>query len=156
MAHTAQALCEEIRRAFHDVRLGNGIGLCEAGGVDEYADDTTRKAYREKDEKEDWQRILLENLRGEGLCFTDAEGMRFHLPAFMIAAVEHGRAFSPVFILKNDRAHELFALLSPQQKRAVLGFLLFVRDDPKHQLDRTEIEQALAGPWRHEDQSGRS
>jgi hypothetical protein len=156
MALTAEALCEEIRRAFHDVKLGGGIGLSEADAVDDYADDATRAACRQRDEREDWQRIPLENLRGEGLCFTDAEGMRFHLPAFMIAAAEHGSACSPVFMLKNERAQGLFVLLSSEQIHAVRDYLLFAKDDPKHQLDRADIEQALAGPWRHEDERPKS
>jgi hypothetical protein len=148
MPLTKEAICEKIRRAFQGVKLGDGIGLFEADGVDEYADEATRKAYRERDEKEDWQRIPRENLRGEGICFTDAEGMRFHLPAFMVAAVQYGRDFSPVFMLENDSAQDLFVLLSPEQREAVREFLLFVKDDPEHSFDRPEIEHALSGPWK--------
>jgi hypothetical protein len=143
-----EAVCEKIRGAFQGVRLGNGIGLSEADGVDEYADAGTLEAYRERDEKEDWQRIPLDHLHGEGICFTDAQGMRFHLPAFMIAAVQHGRGFSPVFMLEKDTAQDLFVLLSPEQREAVREFLLFIKDDPKHDLDRLEIERALSGPWK--------
>jgi hypothetical protein len=145
MALTKEALCERIRRAFHGVTLGNGIGLSEADGVDEYADEATLKAYREKDEKENWERIPRANLRGEGLCFTDAEGMRFHLPAYMIAALECDRSFSPVSILKDDS--DRFSLFSSAQKEAVREFLLFIRDDPAHAHDRPDIETALSGPW---------
>jgi hypothetical protein len=156
MALTAEALCEEIRRAFHGVKLGGGIGLSEADAVDDYADDATRMACRQRDEREDWQRIPPESLRGEGLCFTDAEGMRFHLPAFMIAAVQHGSSYSPVFMLKNERARELFVLLSSDQRRAVRDFLLVARDDPKHGFERAGIEQALAGPWSDEGERPKS
>ncbi len=148
MPLTKEAACEKIRLAFQGVRLGNGIGLFEADGGDEYADDVTRKAYRERDEKDDWQRIPLENLRGEGLCFTDAEGMRFHLPAFMVAAVQHGDSFLPIFMLEKDSVQDLFVLLSPEQREAVREFLLFVKDDPKRNLDRLQIEHALSGPWK--------
>lgn len=148
MPLTKEVVCEKIRQAFQGVRLGNGIGLFEADGVDEYADDATLKAYREKDEKDDWQHIPLDHLRGEGICFTDAEGMRFHLPAFMVAAVQHGRGFSPVFMLEKDSARDLFVLLSAEQREAVREFLLFIKDDPKHDLDRMEIERALSGPWK--------
>ncbi|MEO7677766.1 MAG: DUF6714 family protein [Verrucomicrobiota bacterium] len=146
MLLTKESICEKIRRAFHGVRLGNGIGLSEADGIDEYADATTVKAYRERDEKDDWRRIPRERLRGEGLCFTDAEGMRFHLPAFMIAAVECGREFSPVFMLEKNS--DLFVLFSPEQRDTVREFLVFAQDDSAHALDQSRIEKALSGPWK--------
>lgn len=36
---------------------------------------------REKDEKDNWERISVEDLNNcrDSLCFMDAEGMRFHL-----------------------------------------------------------------------------
>lgn len=151
MPLTKEAVRAKICRAFQDIALGDGIGILEADGVDEYADKATRKAYRKQDEKKDWQRIPLEKFHQEVLCFTDAEGMRYHLPAFMIATLDHGRGYSPVFWLRdsgNPVQRELFALFSKQQREAVLEFLLFINDDPDNELDREEIDAALAGPWR--------
>jgi hypothetical protein len=85
MALTKQEVASHIREAFHGVTLGNGIGLLEGQGLDDYEDEATRKAYRERDEKHDWERIPVEALNRcqSSLSFFDAEGMRFHLPAFI-------------------------------------------------------------------------
>ena len=76
-----------IDRAFHDVRLGGGIGLWEAQAIDDHADVATRQRNRNRDEKDDWRRISVETLEAcdSSLSFFDAAGMRFHLPAFLTA-----------------------------------------------------------------------
>ena len=142
---------ERILQAFHGVTLGNGVGIFEADAVDDYADDATRRAYREKDEKEDWKRIPLKNLREDVLCFGDAEGMRFHLPAFMIATLDYGGGCSWVSWLRGTRnpsERDNFVLLSDEQREALREFLLFIRDDPRFEPDRELIEAALSGPWK--------
>ena len=58
----AQEVCAVISSAFKGVSLGNGIGLTEAQGLDDYADAATCAAYREKDEKDDWERITSDEL----------------------------------------------------------------------------------------------
>ncbi len=63
----------------------------------------------------------------------------------MIAVVQKG-VDAPVFMLK-DQPRDLFALSRPQIE-AVREFLLLIRHDPEHGLDRTEIESALSEPWR--------
>src|SRR5690606_11328391 len=79
-----------IRAAFRDVRLGNGVGLMQAQGLDDYADSKTLAEYRSQDEKDDWSKIPVSELNAcySSLSFFDAEGMRFHLPAFLIADIE--------------------------------------------------------------------
>src|SRR5688500_17196676 len=86
----SEALCDLIREAFAGVKLGNGIGLQEAQGIDDYADKETCARYRAGDEKEDWTRIPAEELSrcNSSLSFFDAEGMRFHLPAFLVAELQ--------------------------------------------------------------------
>jgi hypothetical protein len=84
-----QEVCDLIRSAFKGVSLGNGIGLTEAQGLDDHGDSATRAAYREKDEKEEWERITPDELWAcnSSLSFFDPEGMRFHLPAYLIAQI---------------------------------------------------------------------
>jgi hypothetical protein len=81
------ALIAEVSAAFADVRLGSGVGLFEAQGLDDYAADEERKALRERDEKEDWTllRAVDLNRANSSFSFFDAAGMRFHLPAYLIA-----------------------------------------------------------------------
>ncbi|MDB6135962.1 MAG: hypothetical protein JWM59_4205 [Verrucomicrobiales bacterium] len=51
----ADQLIVRIEAAFHDVVLGDGIGLSEGQGMDDYADAAARATLREDDEKEDWK-----------------------------------------------------------------------------------------------------
>src|SRR4051812_3449018 len=59
----AQGVAHVIEAAFAGVTLGNGVGLSEAGGLDDYADGATLAALRANDEKEDWHRIPVEALQ---------------------------------------------------------------------------------------------
>lgn len=74
-----ESLCEKIREAFAGVKLGNGVGLHEAQGLDDYEDPGTCASYRANDEKEDWGRIPAEEMNHccSSLSFFDAEGMRY-------------------------------------------------------------------------------
>lgn len=77
--HEAQAVCSVIQSAFKDVKLGSGVGLWQAQGIDDRDDEVTCAAYREKDEKEDWQRITTDDLNDcySSKSFFDAEECAF-------------------------------------------------------------------------------
>ena len=57
-----EALVVATAEAFSGVALGSGTGLLEANGLDDYANEKTLAAYREKDEKSNWRAIPLEAL----------------------------------------------------------------------------------------------
>ena len=104
-----------IRAAFSGVTLGDGVGLCEAQGLDDYEDDATLAKLRRRDETQDWLRISVEDLNRcySSLSFFDAEGMRFHIPAFLIADLEGTFNQEVIFTLCYPlRQSELFGLLS--------------------------------------------
>ena len=90
MTHHEQRVLDQIRDAFAGVTLGNGVGLREANGLDDYADSRTLAAYRSQDEKLDWSAISAADLDdcASSLGFFDADGMRFHLPAYLVADLE--------------------------------------------------------------------
>ena len=146
----AQELCRTIEVAFAGVTLGGGIGLQEAKGLDDYADAETLAAYRAKDEKDDWRRIPTAALSHyySSLSFFDAEGMRFHLPAYLIADLrgEYGNnmAFCLTQTCHNDH---YFRLLSDSQRRAVRAFLLHILDDWDYEPSRPDILRALEEYW---------
>jgi len=75
------SLISDITSAFAGVRLGGGVGLFEAQGLDDYADVAERKALRERDEKDAWTVFSADalNCANSSLSFFDAERMRFHL-----------------------------------------------------------------------------
>ena len=146
----AQEVCRTIETAFAGVTLGDGVGLQQGQGLDDYADAATCAAYREKDEKDDWRRIPTEALNrcNSSLSFFDAEGMRFHLPAYLLADLRgeyrFGMAFSLTQIADFDR---YFRLLSDAQRQAVRAFLRYILDEPEYQFDRPHIRRALDDYW---------
>jgi hypothetical protein len=140
-----------IREAFEGVVLGNGVGLFQAKSMDDNWDDG--KKERKKDEKLDWASIPVDNLNKcySNLTFSDAEGMRFHLPAFILADLEGTYIHDRTSILCNlcsDRDDRLtrFDLLNPLQRRAIQEYLLVCRDGDFSLCDDM-IDRALEGYW---------
>lgn len=139
-----------FREAFRGVQLDEGVGLMQAQGLDDYADDQTLNRYRAGDEKDDWSRIPVNDLHQcySSLSFFDAEGMRFHLPAYLIADLEGTFEQDVLFTLTCFEYENLsrFALLSDAQRHAVREYLLL-------QLSRSDdfvrpmIEKALSEYW---------
>jgi hypothetical protein len=79
-----------VRSAFQGVTLGKGVGLRQGQGLDDYADERSLATYRAQDEKLDWSAIPVADLDQcySSLSFFDADGMRFHLPAYLVADLE--------------------------------------------------------------------
>lgn len=131
--------------------MGNGIGLKEANGLDDYADKETLACYRLTDEKEDWQAISVDALNSYycGLSFFDAEGLRFHLPAFLLAELRDEYKFSLIFMLTYLDAHskQKFLLLNKEQRQAVKSFLEWAIDDDDYKFDQEKIIEALSYYW---------
>ena len=140
-----------IEAAFAGVALGTGVGLQEAQGLDDYADAATCAAYRAKDEKDDWHRIAPEALNQcySSLSFFDAPGMRFHLPAYLLADLRGDYHFGMAFGLTrlSDYSVKQFALLSREQRAAVRAFLLHIADDPNYRSEHPHIVRALEEYW---------
>ncbi|WP_425616185.1 DUF6714 family protein [Anatilimnocola sp. NA78] len=141
-----------IRTAFHGVKLGHGTGLWEAQGIDDYAEDDQIQAYRAKDEKEDWSAIPVEDLNRcySSLSFFDAAGMRFHLPAFLLADLAGKYTSMDILFTLTTRSNyttSRFAELSPSQRAAIRQFLLLRLADPHHSLSHRSIQDALERYW---------
>lgn len=130
-----------IRDAFQGCTLGKGVGLYQGVGIDDYEDEEELQRLRSNDEHYDWKAIPVNRLNQcySSLCFFDAAGMRFHLPAFMIAEImgSNGNA-NIIFHLtsfitaetKEAKAYSKaqFTALSKQHREAVRLFLLYCLD----------------------------
>jgi hypothetical protein len=146
----AEQLKLAIRGAFAGVTLGTGIGLQEAQCIDDGKNDKTRAACREQDEKENWGALPAEHLDrcNSSLFYFDAEGMRFHLPAYLVAALDGAFGFDlPYTLATAVPDDDRFTLLDTAQRETVREFLRFFRDEPDHAADRVLIQQALAAYW---------
>jgi len=152
MSPAKQRVIDLIRAAFKGVVLGSGVGLQEGQGLDDYADKATCQVYRDNDEKIDWEAIPVEKLNRyySSLSFFDAEGMRFHLPAFMIADLNALLGVDPVYHLTQvpEVDPTRFGLLSPDQRQAVREYLLFIKSDPLYEFDLPHIERSLENYWK--------
>lgn len=151
MTDEEQRVAELIRDAFRGVTLGGGVGLWQGQGIDDYEDAETIAAYRERDEKDDWSRIPVDELNRchSSLSFFDAEGMRFHLPAYLTADLEGTFEQDVIFHLSylTDDALSRFALLTPAQRAAVREYLFLRLADDRYKFERPQIETALTEYW---------
>lgn len=98
-----QALKDLIAEAFQGVQLGSGVGLWQGEAIDDYKSEAAQAIERLKDEKLDWSKIPDEHLYGceLSLCYFDPEGMRFHLPAFLLAEIDGKTNTGPLFHLTS-------------------------------------------------------
>ena len=145
------ALCELIRNAFRGVTLGDGVGLLEGLALDDYATEDIRRTARGRDEMESWESIASDHLNAchSSLCFFDAQGMRFHLPAFLIADLRGDYGMDLLFNLRYLSEHNgsQFALLNEAQRRVVRQYLQFCRQHPDSASECPAIDRALNDYW---------
>jgi hypothetical protein len=145
-----EALCNKIREAFAGVTLGSGIGLKQAQGIEDHEDEATCARYRVSDEREDWSRIPVSELNrcNSSLSFFDAEGMRFHLPAYLIADLQGTYNFGMAFCLTQSHDYaRYFRLLSDAQRKVVREFLLHISEESDYEFGRPHIIRALDEYW---------
>lgn len=142
---------EKIRKAFAGVLLEDGVGLKQGQGLDDWQDESTCAKYRESDEKEDWSKFSPRELANfhSSLSFFDPKGMRFHLPAFLIAELEETMFMSTEFHLTQLDEFKLakLSLLSTEQKRAVEAFLWEILKDENFKYSHEHISAALEDYW---------
>jgi len=141
-----------IRTAFAGVALGDGVGLRQVQGLDDYADERTLASYRAHDEKHDWSAIPVADLDRchSSLSFFDPDGMRFHLPAYLVADLESSLQTADVLfhlVYMADGAASRFDRLSPAQREAVRELLLLRLSDPDREFVHPMIEAALLDYW---------
>jgi hypothetical protein len=144
-------LISSITSAFQDVKLEEGVGLSEANAIDDYKDKSFRDECRKNDEKKNWQTIPSSALNEyySSLSFFDAKGMRFHLPAFMIAEIKGEYRFGMSFPLTHlsDHTRSQFTALSKPQREAVRSFLEYLLEQPDYEFEKATIKQAIENYW---------
>lgn len=155
-----QKLIKQINQAFKNVKLEDGIGLWEGQGRDDYLSPEECRKLRERDEKEDWSKILVLNLYkcSSSLSFFDAKGMRFHLPQFMLfhigffekeeeelhkkGKLEHIMCpdifWSISHKMESDYFQNIFSLLNKQQTKCVISFLNYLLEERKENYKITK------------------
>lgn len=147
-----QRLVETICAAFDGVKLGDGVGLREAVALDEYAEGSVREFYRQLDEKLDWSAISSTDLNRNhiSLCYFDAEAMRFHIPAYMVADLRgdlstHDLLFNLTQV--DDDGTKRFAKMSSTQRAAIREYLRLRLSDAETSAFHDRIATALREYW---------
>jgi len=144
-------IAQLIRDAFAGVTLGRGVGLWQGQALDDYADKATIAEHRSRDEKVDWTRLTIDDLNRchSSLSFFDADGMRFHLPAFLLAELEGTLSNGVMFTLTHldDYGRSHFTSLTTAQRAAVRQFLLLFKDNPDFTFEHPQIVRALNEFW---------
>lgn len=147
-AHRIDEVISQISAAFGGTQLGEGVGLFEANGLDDYASATELKRLRSSDEKTDWRRISYTDL-SRCYCsptFFDPQGFVFHLPAFLIAELndEHPYGFIDQLFRTEEHPKGWQSLLNVEQKDAIIATFQLIVEHPNFQDDRDEIEACIA------------
>ena len=145
-----EIIIKEIEKAFLNVKLGDGIGLWEAQAIDDYEKKEVQKKKRKLDEKDNWSLISHDELQKchSSLSFFDANGMRFHLPAFIIGSLNKDIE-DPVFHLTHldDYAKSKLTSLNNDQIMAVINYLRWCLDNQEYQYEHPMIKRALKEYW---------
>lgn len=139
---------QKIEAAFAGVPLGDGVSLREADVIDNYGSPAQRRTARKRDELTDWRRIPDADLAHYDWClsFFDAQGLRFHLPAYLRFALRNCRTSSSasingvIYRLRHDRDLEL---LNADQRSAVRHFLQFMAHNAGNWVDSAAAKLAL-------------
>jgi hypothetical protein len=132
-------LIANIQNAFKNIKLEDGVGLWEAQGIDDYADEKTMAELKKKDERNDWDKIPYKDLAFcySSLSFFDAKGMRFCLPKFLIFDLladeinEKEGLNSPDMLftlghkLNEDYQKNRFSLLDLNQIQCIINYLYY-------------------------------
>ncbi|MBL9024989.1 MAG: hypothetical protein JNL21_22525 [Myxococcales bacterium] len=88
------------------------------------------------------------NKCNSSLSFFDDEGMRFHLPAYLVADLDGDYKFGLAYALtQTPILSEQFRLLSKEQRAAVRRYLEFISFEPDYEFEREHIEHALENYW---------
>lgn len=126
------AVIEQVRHAFANVKLEDGIGLIEAQGLDDYLSGDALAEFRVCDERDDWQRISVDTLNAceSSPCFMDAKGLRFILPALLIASLNDQYYHGPLTYPLHRMPVELVSILTVKQKSAIVAFLELTKKHP--------------------------
>lgn len=137
----------QIEDAFADTELGDGIGLLEANGLDDYACEEELQRFRAADEKLDWRRISYSDLERcySSPSFFNARGFVFHLPAFLIAELndKHPYGFIDRLFRAEEHPEGWRRLLSNKQRNAIIATLELIHDHPKYERDVNDIDACI-------------
>lgn len=146
-AEQLDSLIRKINDAFTGLSLGDGTGLLEAKGLDDYATTEELVALRSRDEQSDWRRIDVETLNRcyAAPTFMNPRGFIFHLPAFLIAELNDNfdYGFIDRMIDPDSLPSAWIDLLNPAQSTVIADVLRLIADHPDYCDRSADIQQTM-------------
>jgi len=132
-------IIDEIERAFDGVTRDDGVTLHETWEIDRCSSDRMRAKARRLDTDRRWQDVPdadIEQLP-YALCFLDAEGFRYYIPAYMVWSLRHHQTNdseavdNTVSAFMSDPLHKdkRYSLLNDLQRRVICQFLTYFSGD---------------------------
>jgi len=148
-----EALILQIERTFADVRLGDGIGLWLAHGLDDHRFGSTLDGLDALDEREDWRELTDDELNHceSSLSFFDAKGMRFHLPAFMRLDLRdrfHCGGLDFRLSSLNENRRKPFQHFTSEEKACVADYIELKLETDDFEYEEVALRQAIKEFWR--------
>ena len=152
---TKHEVIAAIRAAFDGVERG-AVTLHEADVMDSYGSAEERAAARLLDTDRVWEQVQAEDIErfSSALCFLDAEGFRYYIPAYMVWTLDNettGASSRNSTLCRLERlggrdatAAERLKLLDDGQRRAIALFLLYFTPD---RYDGDDARKALERFW---------
>lgn len=141
----------QVKEVFSGVELGDGISLMEALEIDSHSTDAVCLKARQEDIGQCWESYTPDRLRGTfaALAFLDPLGMRFYLPAFLIAELKGDLDEELVWHLcRVDRAFSRrFSALCNVQRKVVCQVLSHFASLNSYRPQRLMLERALKDYW---------
>ncbi len=155
----SEAPLQEIHAVFGEAELGDGLSLHQAGAMDLMLTAEEVELSRRLDSETRWQDIPDSKVEEfhYALTFMDPEGLRFHLPRFMVYSLEHPGLDSPAVDAAvyacdfgDDMADEVLAqfnAMSRRQMRTIANFLVFVAESKDEDYDVLVAAMAVESFW---------
>ena len=153
-------LVAEIHAAFGQARLGDGLSLHQAWAMELLQPPEDVLAARALDTEQRWQDIPDDKVEEFhfALTFMDPEGLRFHLPRFMVFSLEHPGLDSPAVDAAvyacdfGDESMEQevlkqFNAMSRRQMRMIAKFLMHVAEASDEHYDTMVAAIAVDAFW---------
>ena len=152
-------LIAEIEDAFGKEELGDGLSMHQAGAMDLLLEPEEVLQARALDPEARWQDIPDERVDEfhYALTYMDPEGLRFHLPRFMVFALENPGLDSPAVdaaVYACDFGEEMkqevlaqFNAMSRNQMRTIAHFLVHVAEAKDEDYDVMIAAIALESFW---------
>lgn len=122
-----------IREAFSETTLGEGVSIRQAEAIDQHPWDEPDQEFHSLKDSEvvsDWSQVPFSELERDCVAHLDAAGLRYYLPALMLALLDHYDAYSTRVIGtlsaldgSDPYNRERYSLLNESQRMAIGRFL---------------------------------